>query len=329
MEQFPKFIKNVAKVAAVSAIGLMPNQLNGQEVIKDSGKEISVEKSIELKDKIFNEIETGFKNGVLRNTPDNPFYYNLEKDGYEIVYNMDADFDKKKDQNPTIEVDFEKGNSNYLLKKGLDESRDKDIVYNYKDGSLSDSQTKPYAEFFSENLIVIRDLYGKKTQPVNYRAISEEEKVVILSDVEKLLGRELDPIGIEENNKNIALEEQKQTIEKQLKLSAESMSESALGILQYLKTDGKFKEKKEDQFSMMTIITNGEYIFKFNTANFDLSFKDADGNKNELRFDTRDNEISLTRARKIIQSEQGINIVDLSNQEVQEILVRVSSDIHK
>lgn len=327
MEKFPKFFKNVAKVAAVSAIGLMPNQLKGQDTIKDNGKEINIENTIELKNQIFSEVEIGYKNGILRNTQENVYFFRLEKDGYDITYDLDANYDKKKDENPTIEIDYINGKSNYILQKG---KVNKDIVYNYEDKSLSSTETKPYEDFAAENMIIISELYGKNKELVNFRKINDNEKNQILIDIRKFF-KNIDTIGINENLKNLKNGEQKLELEKQ-KEKNEQIEEGeiiniAKKLLEYFKGPNNLEGKVYNDMYMMTTLSQGIYSYRYNNNEVYVSFLDTEGYKNEVHIKINKNEIN--KARKYKKTDQGLDIKNLSNQETRKIIEDAFSEINK
>jgi hypothetical protein len=327
MEKLPKFLKNIAKIAAVSAIGLMPNQLKGQDTLRNNGKELNIENKIELNSQIFDEIEKGYKNGVLKNTPENVYFFHFEKDGYNITYDLDANYDKNKDENPTITIDYVNGKLNYLLKKG---NKNIDIVYNYEDDSLSNSETKSYGDFAVENIIIINKLYGKNNEPVNFRKINKSEKEKILVDTKKyFIG--IDTVGINQNSINLKNGEEKINLKNQKieneKVEEEEILNIAKKLLDYFNGPNDLEGKVNDNdIDMMITLSHGIYSYKYDKNDVNVSFLDADGYKNEVLIAVNDNKI--IRARKYKKTKEGNNIQYLSNQEIKKILEDAYSEIN-
>lgn len=323
MEKFPKFIKDVAKVIAVSTVGLLPGQLKGQEVIK-IGK--NKENTEQLSHKIFDSVEKGYKNGVLRNSSSNAYFYRFQNNEYDVSYDLDSNFDGKKDDIPTIQVDYIKGNSHYLIEQNPIGAKNMDIVCNFKDNSLSDAQTKPYGNFAAEKMLIIAELTEDLEHPVHYREINEEEKTHILNNIEQYFGC-VDSTGIKENQKNIKESEVKKETENQKELQEQQVIKSAKQLFEYLKNNDNYKKLEADPISLMKVVSKGSFVYKFDNYYLDLSFIDGEGNKNEIRCKMTDNPY-LSKARKIIKMNDDFNIQNLSNEEVQKIIDNAFSLIH-
>jgi len=312
----PKFIKKLAKGATIATIGLLsvlPNESKGQEVKNISPNEPNkrnienvIETSEQLNQQIFKEIEKGFQNGVLENLPENPFYYHKESGKYKISYNLDINQDGKKEENPQISIDCEDGNLNFSLVKKSKTEQIKDLVFNYKDKSLTDSDTDTYENFFAKNGVVILSLRGDKTHPIDFRKISDTEKKQILFDLKTILGKE-DSITVQKNIENIKEFENKKEIENHKKTLEKEVVFSAKKLLDILK-------KTEASASQ-----DGLYTYKFDHG-FKISFTDQRGNQSEVLFDTNP-EFKLNKVRKIIMKNlEPVSIEDLSILEIKNII---------
>lgn len=330
MDRFPKFegIKKVAKIAAVAAIGLAPGQLKGQDNIDDSKNKFSIEQNEQLKSLIFDQVRIGFYNGNLRNSPDNAYFFRLEKDGYDITYNLDNDQNGEKDEAPTIEVDYIDGNSEYILQKGPKGINSRDIVYNYKDNSLSKADQKPYGEFFSENMIVIRELHGKNDHIVNYRKINKEEKEKILKDI-RIFFEKADTVGFESNEKNLKLTEEKSNQSKEKRQKELEILSISHELSNYLKTKEDFKDKIYNEMEMRYSVSRGIYLIKFDDQNVYISFVDSDGYKNEVSIDVKNDEIKRAKKYKKIEDNK-IDLKEMSDlSEIKKILEDTFLEISK
>lgn len=325
MERLPKFIKKVAKLAVISSIGLVPGQLKGQEVINNTEHQIRIENNEQLKSQIFNEVKVAFENGVLKNTQQNAYFFRLEKDGYDITYDFDADYDEKKEISPTIEIDYTDGNSNYILQEGPSEITNRDIVYNYKDNLLSNSETKMYGDFFAENRIIIRNLYGKNDSPVYSRKINKEEMVKFLKDI-KQFAQVVDSVGINKNNKNLQQKEEKIKLEQQKEKEERDMIKISENLLDSLKNKQKLEGGEYNEYAMSNI-SHGIYSYKYYGQNIDISFVDSDGYTNEVSVDVGKKQIR--RARKYNKIESNLKIIDLSNTEAKKVVENAFLEINK
>jgi len=191
MEKFPKFIKKVAKLGVMSGIAMgsfFPHESNAQSNFENNPKN-KIEVSENISDKIFNEVEFGFKKGSLKVADGRPnlFYLIDENTDYDIRYDLDANNDDKKDESPTISVNHTKGNITFLLKKGPASENNKDLAVDYKDEELSGAEIDTYENFFNKYHIVITSLYGDKQHKVRFRQINNDEKNEILRDIKMLL----------------------------------------------------------------------------------------------------------------------------------------------
>jgi len=321
----PKFIKKLAKGAVITGIGIasiLPNESKGQEAKNISSNEPRkqntenvVEDSEQLSQQIFKEVEKGFQNGVLENSPEDPFYYHKESGKYKISYNLDTNQDGKKEESPKISVDYEEGNSNFSLIKKSKTEEIKDLVFNYTDKSLIDSETDTYENFFAQNNVVILSLYGDKKRPIDFRKISNTEKERILFDIKTIMDKKY-PDTIEKNNKNIKSFENKKETESQKETLKSEIESSAKKLLDVLKKTGS------------TLSQDGLYKYKIGFK-FKISFADKEENQNEVTFYTSP-KFQLSEARKIIMKNgEPESIQDLSTSEIKSIVEDALSKINQ
>ena len=183
MDKIPRFVKKVAKIAAISAVGFIPGHLKGQDTIS------KIEISEQITSQIFKEVQHGFENGTLKNSLEHPGYFSFQKDGYDISYETDADYDGKIDKNPTVKVEYYKGNTAYFLKRDPRKNKNLDVAYNYKDNSLSNAKTRTYYDFFNQTMILLREFKTQEDyqKPISFRETTKEEKETILEGVEKIV----------------------------------------------------------------------------------------------------------------------------------------------
>lgn len=191
MEKFPKFIKKVAKLGAMGGIAVgsfFPHESNAQSNFENNPKN-KIEISEDISDKIFDEVELGFKDGSLKVANGRPYFYYLidEKTDYDICYDLDANNDNKKDESPTIKVNHGEGNIFFRLVKDPTEDKNSDIVFDYKDEKLLDAEVDTYENFFYKYHIVITSLRGDRQHKMRFRQINNDEKNQILKDIKELL----------------------------------------------------------------------------------------------------------------------------------------------
>ena len=124
--------------------------------------------------------------------------------------------------------------------------------------------------------------------------------------------------------KNIEQEKEKKEIKNQQETQEKQIAKQGQELLEALKHNNILK--KEVNNMSQTTINSGPYTFEFNTGYFSFSFLDKDGNKNEFKFDIRSN-FYMSRARRIIKTEQGSQIQDISNFEAQSLINDVLSNI--
>lgn len=318
MEKLPKFIKNIVKIGAVASVGLFPGQLKGQDIIKNTEKEITIESSEQLNSQIFNEIEVAYKNGILRNEPESAYYLDFKKDGYSIGYKLNSDGSNKKDESPTLELGYHNGNLNYFLQKSPNEVMNRDIVYNYKDSSLSNSETKSYGDFFVENIFFIADLHDRSKDPVHFRKINENEKQIFL-DYLKELTNHVDSVGISENNKNISNKDN-EIKQKETRLSKNTIEVKEIGdIIQNVSDilkDKKLESKVADEAPYRYF--HGNYEIIDDQGSLQIYFLDSDGSRNELYITLNNKDIKI--AQKINLKNRSLGIQQLSNIEIKKII---------
>ena len=191
MEKFPKFVKKVAKLGAMGSIAVgsfFPHESNAQSNFENNPKN-KIEVSENISDKIFDEVELGFKQGLLKVAEGySNLFYLIDRDSdYDIRYDLDANNDKKRDESPKISVIHTKGNITFLLKRDPTSGDSEDLAFDYEDEELSDAEIDTYENFFSKHHIVITSLYGDKQHKIRFRQINNNEKNQILSDIKALL----------------------------------------------------------------------------------------------------------------------------------------------
>lgn len=191
MEKFPKFVKKVAKLGAMGSIAVgsfFPHESNAQSNFENNPKN-KIEVSENISDKIFDEVELGFKQGLLKVAEGyfRLFYLIDENADYDIRYDLDANNDNKEDASPKIKIEHTEGNITFLLVKDPTSDSDKDLAFDYKDEELSGAEIDTYENFFNKYHIVITSLYGDKQHKIRFRQINNDEKNKILNDIKILL----------------------------------------------------------------------------------------------------------------------------------------------
>ncbi len=324
----------IGKIAAISVIGIMPGKLNGQDTIKNAGIETRIENNEQLKSQIFNEVDVALKNGLLKNKPDNSYLFEFKNGNYDISYNLDTNGDGEKDLKPQISVSYDSGNSYYELVKGQNEisNIDKDIVYNYKDDSLSNSETKPYGDFGRENLKVIPELYGKENSPVHFRKINKEEIEKFLNDIKQFSGI-IDYNGIEQNNINIKNKEEKDNILKkeseEKKNALELQMIPFVDIYNFLKQNINNSQINHNEGDYSHFVKGGYSCDFDDTGYLKVSFVDKDGYKNLITANLGKSDFGIRQALKIKKNEEGsvVSRENMSEEQISKIIKDVLLDI--
>jgi len=335
MEKFPKFIKKVSQIAAVSFIGLVPGQLKGQEIVNNSEHQIKIENNEQLKSQIFDEVGVALNNGVLKNKSDNVYYFEFKNGNYDISYNLDTNFDGEKDSNPQISVSYVDGNCFFNLVKGQNEisNIDRDIVYNYKDNSLSNSESKTYGDFGGENMLVIPELYGKNDSMVHFRKINKEEMKKFLNDIKQFSGV-VNSVGIEQNNKNIKNKEEKDEIlkkESQIKSKEkESQMEPFVFLYNFLKRNKESFDGSHNEGEFFHLI-KGKYSYDFDESGYlKISFIDCNGYNNLIKVELKKEKFGIDQALKIKKNEEGVTIREnITEEQIGKIMSDLLLDIKK
>jgi hypothetical protein len=127
------------------------------------------------------------KREISGNPRENAYYYTYKDSVYDISYNLDLNYDEKKDTDiPDIDVSYTKGNLNFSLVKR--NQLNSDLVFDYKDKKpFPDAETLPYDDFFLKTRTMIMDLLHNdpnyNIHPIHFRESNIKEKEEILKGI--------------------------------------------------------------------------------------------------------------------------------------------------
>ena len=329
-------VKKAAQIVAISSVGIFPSPASGQDVdINNIDQNSKIENNEQLKNQIFSEVVTAYNNGILRNNPNNVYYFELQKDGYDISYNLDTNLDGENDSIPQINILYVNGNNIYRLDKGQNgiSSIDREIVYNYRDALLPGSEIKTYGEFAGENIIVIPELTGKNDAPVHVREINKEEMEKFLDDITEF-SETIDSGGIRENENNIRNQIEKDRIYKEGKEKEEKDKELQMKPFSDLYN---FLKQNTESFGIShnegesSHFVKGKYSYDFDESGYlRISFIDDDGYKNFIRANFTKENFGINQAIKIKRNEGGnSDRQEISGEQIGKIINETLLDIKK